>query len=348
MFPKSPDLERIVRDPTPRDRLIDGRVNLRLAFKAKVCRESYVFTRPFMVSPHVDDRFIRSLYRLVEDYFLRGANTHDDFENLIKAVNSKLKSLKVKPPPKIPRYDAKVIIPASALKGVVRSRIEYKLSPKISCYCVEEQKMPPKNLYKRHLTFWGKEIDKPRGSCSFVKKEEKEKEEEESRKVCIVCDLFGSPGLASRIYFSDLEMVSGKVTRLQDLGIEVIAPQSEFKSTVNIINCDLIDLGLLFLGLELYSGSPILLGAYKYRYNPSAGGLKYRGNFIFGALRFQLEDFSEILTNRLASLLKERLGEVKGGRRISREDLIKAARLELEDKLRENVFFDRGVIKVEC
>lgn len=335
---RSPNLERILKIPTSRDQLIDERINLMLTFKAKVCRGSYAFTGSFMEGLHINDRFIKLLYQVIEEY-LKRPYQNQGFQKLVSEVDLKLKSLvKMKPSHKLSRYDMRVVIPASAVKGAVRSRIEYKLSPKVSCYSVEQEKLPPKNFYERHLKFWGDDVVNPRGSCNFIS----------DGKVCMVCDLFGAPGLASRIYFSDLEMISGNVIKLQDLNVEVVAPNSEFKSTINIINCDLVDLGLLFLGLELYSKSPILLCAYKYRYNPHAGGSKYKGQFIFGAFRFQLETFSEVLTNMLANLLRKRLDVAKEYHEVSREDLIKAARLELEHRLGNDVSFDRGVIKIEC
>lgn len=335
---RSPSTKRVLREPTPRDLLLNERFNLKLTLRAKVCPKSYVFTGSFVEKLRVDDRLVRSVYRVIEEY-LKRPSIDVELQKLVSEVDFKLKSsIKLGPSRVLPRYDAKIVIPASAIKGAIRSRIEYKLSPEVSCYSVEQQKLKPMKFYERHLKFWGADVIKSRGSCNFA----------EDGKVCVVCDLFGSPSLASRIYFSDLEMTSGSVIRLQDLNVEVVAPASEFKSTVSIVNCDFLDLGLLFLGLELYSGSPILLCAYKYRYNPHAGGSKYKGQFIFGTLRFHLEAFSEVLTNKLADLLRKKLDTIKEGREVSKGDLIKVAKLELERQLKDHVFFDRGVMKIEC
>ena len=178
---------------------------------------------------------------------------------------------------------------------------------------------------ERHLSFWGEDVTLPREICN-------------PPLVCIVCDLFGSRNLSSRVFFSDAIMFQGEVEKLADLRIEAVKPGSKFNLSVTVQNANLLDLGLLFLGLELFSSSPILLGFYKYRFNEKAGGNLYRGRYYFGLLDISLDSFS--FPSIHYTPLPENISEMTDP-----STLIKIARSELEHKIGNFVKIEKGSIK---
>lgn len=188
----------------------------------------------------------------------------------------------------IPHINNRYFIPGSTIKGAVRSRVEYKLMPKnnecYSCYRIEEDFDPRYAI--NHIRFWGEKVTIPRGMCNAIKYDN----------VCIVCDMFGAPGLSSLVNFSDAIMLEGDIERLNELNIDAIKPNSRFTLEISCFNIDYIRLGLLFLGLELFSNSPIILGMYKYRFNPNLGKL-FRDKYAIGLLRFKLEEVIDSNSN---------------------------------------------------
>jgi hypothetical protein len=134
------------------------------------------------------------------------------------------------------------------------------------------------------MIFWTEEVLLNRQSCKY--------DEEKSPNVCIVCDMFGAPGLSSRYFFSDLILEKGDVEILKEMnGIEAAKPNSVFSGEVIGINANFVELGILFTGLELYSDIPVLIGAFKYQYIPKLKKSLFRNKFEFGTVKFELVDF---------------------------------------------------------
>lgn len=180
------------------------------------------------------------------------------------------------------------IIPGSALKGVIRSRLEYRFKPfkvdddyySYSCFSVSGLYA---GLSQNHQNFWGADTLLERTTCRY--------KEEESENVCILCDMFGTSGLASRYFFSDLKLKEGEVEKLKEKGdIEAIKPNSIFIGEIFGLNSNFVELGILFEGLELYSDIPVLIGSYKYQHIPKIGKKLFR-NGIFGAVKFRIIDY---------------------------------------------------------
>lgn len=197
-------------------------------------------------------------------------------------VKGGISSGAVKAPP-LYGVDKHYYIPASSIKGALRSRLEYKFKPKMvgdqliamACYAVQGPYRPG----MPHLRFWGDDAGYQReGPCNVAVEDE----------VCIVCDLFGAPSLSSRLTFSDLRMVSGELRDIKDLKMKVYEPRCEFSLNVSALNVNWVDLGLLFTSMELKSGSPILIGAKKYLYNRLVGNL-YANKYSFGMLKLDLK-----------------------------------------------------------
>ena len=306
------------RDFTPRNEIIPGRFNIILDFKAVVPENSYVFVGGMS---HEIGTWLSSIEGKIYEHV---KNLRPIDEKTIKDVFSELFSRPRYTVTQFLRYNKTYAIPGSSLKGAIRSRIEYKLKPfkvgadyrSFSCYIVQE------HLSRKthgHIEFWGKDVVYSRDTCS-------------PPKVCSVCDLFGCPSLSSRVHISDALMVAGDVEYIKELNREAATPNSEFRLSVSILNSDLLDLGLLFLGMEVFTSTPILIGAFKYRFNKKVGLEKLRNKYFAGLLKFELLSFKNLFGD-FPSNIDNNL------------TLIKIAREELLKKYDENyIDFQRGVL----
>lgn len=294
------------KSPTPRDRILDNRFNIKLEFEGTIPEDSYLFTGASV--ERIETGKITTLYNL-SDRYIEGRVDERWLMNKVRDLTL----VKLRPSRKPPKINEKVIIPASSVRGAIRSRIEYKLSPKYSCYSVEDRRPKMREFYKRHVMVWGEDVIKPRGSCNV-------------KEVCPVCDLFGIAGLASRANFSDMVMYKGDLRPL-DLGITAIAPSSKFKLEVTCLNADYLDIGLILLGFEIFTGSPVLMCAYKYRFHPKLNGMPYKGKYVFGKVKFALTSFEEIFTDKLRGLTLDQLKSK------AREEL---------DKLGQDIYIEKG------
>lgn len=212
----------------------------------------------------------------------------ESYHNIVRRISeyTKIKTPKgIKEPPTV---DGKPYIPGSSIKGAVRSRLEYKFYPRMvkgelvsyACYVVQEDVVS--DVHDRHKRFWGVESTYARdGPCSIGDVEEGD--------VCIVCDLFGAPSLMSRIDFSDAVMIGTELESLIDIGIKAFRPGSSFDLFCSARNVNDTELGLLYLSLELFSGSPVIMGFRKYVNNPIVGR-PYHDKYYFGLIKFSLEE----------------------------------------------------------
>lgn len=176
-------------------------------------------------------------------------------------------------------------IPASSIKGNIRSRIELSLTSKDgksrSCFIRASPPMPMPKVGQhgwRHYEIWREVLAEDRRMCDHT----------DNRPVCLICDLFGTNGLSALINFSDFY---GKGVNPEPLDLEydnkVIAapPHSRFCGSIDFFNLKPHELGLLFIGMGLKDssrGRVVLLGRFKYR--------KSIANYKFGRICFQLEN----------------------------------------------------------
>lgn len=311
---------QIVREKyTPRDSLSKDRKDYLLKLDASVPENSYLISAGMPLTLHSREDIMREIRSLELD---KVANVNE----LIRDVESKVKRLSIKGRDinAFPKINGRYFIPGSTIKGAVRSRVEYKLMPKdgksLSCYIVEEDFNP--RFVKNHIQFWGEEVIIGRGRCNFMRDED----------VCLVCDMFGSPSLSSLIEFSDAYMIEGDVEVLKDLNsMEAARPNTKFELEIACHNFDYSRLGLLFLGLELYSKSPIIIGMFKYRFNPKLTNNLFRGRYAIGLLRFELKDVRD-----------------SSGSALDIDNILKDAKEALESsRWKEYISWDRGVISYQ-
>jgi len=305
-------------DFTLRDVIVPGRFNITLKFRAIVPSDSYVFvggmTRGLesWLSPLEKkiDEHINSLGPVDEEAIRR------TFGNLLRP--QRLDSVT-----QLLKYGQTYAIPGSSLKGAIRSRVEYKFKPfrvgagymSHSCYVIQDQfsRQAP-----NHTVFWGEDVTYLRDSCA-------------PPKVCVVCDLFGCPSLSSRIHFSDALMTSGQVQFISEVRREAALPNSEFKTDVTMLNADFSDLGLLFLGMELFTSSPILIGAFKYRFSKKIGQERLRNRYFAGSLKFELQSFKPLLGDFPTEIT-------------SCSTLVDMARKKLDEKYGNYIDIQKGVL----
>ncbi|MEM5853769.1 MAG: RAMP superfamily CRISPR-associated protein [Candidatus Aenigmatarchaeota archaeon] len=269
-------------DFTPRNEIVPGRFNIILEFRAMVPSDSYVFVGGMIKELGT---WFSTLQMRIDEHVKKLKPI--DEESIKKTFSDFIQTSRPTESTQFLRYGQTYAIPGSSLKGAIRSRIEYKLKPfkvgggyrSYSCYVVQEAFSRPA---KNHINFWGEDVTYARATCS-------------PPKVCAVCDLFGCPSLSSRIHFSDAIMTAGQVKYVSEVRREAALPNSEFKTNVSIFNSDLLDLGLLFLGMEIFTLSPALIGAFKYRFNKKLGQDKLGNRYFAGLLKFELQSFKPLL-----------------------------------------------------
>jgi len=174
----------------------------------------------------------------------------------------------------ITRYNDRIVIPGTSLKGAVRSRLEllfkavnYEVP---SCFRLAgpaRSSPAPKGTHGwRHQRIWPSSLENREPSCNVSATEYWE-----DIKVCIVCDMFGAPGLRSRVNFGNLEPISevgairvGVLIKNRPIFFEFVDKDSMFKGVISIEGLSLEELGLLSIAMRLLEDKPILIGRFKY------------------------------------------------------------------------------------
>ncbi len=305
---------------TPRDKLLPDRRIYILKLRAAIPNDSYLITASIPSQlPDINNDIKQIIKNLREKRFENDEMLYRELEKHVE----RLEDIKKRRERNLfPKINDKYVIPGSTLKGAIRSRIEYKLAQKDnkspSCYIIEDNFYP--QYAANHRKFWGKDVVISKPPCDIRK----------DNKVCIVCDMFGSPSLSSLVSFSDAYMSSGRIEKLNDLGYEAAAPGSTFDLKITCFNFDEVRLGLLLLGLEIYSNSPIIIGMFKYRYNKKFGRF-YKDKNI-GMLRFELKDMID-----------------HTGKEYNIEETIKKCKVKLEqdNSINQYIRWERGVILSE-
>lgn len=264
------------KDYTPRNKLLQGRMNYSLKFTADVDKKSYLLVARGFIFQQIN----KSKYIERVNTILSRQDWYDSLNNIVKELESEKKrreNVHVQI-----SYSKRPVIPGTTLKGMSRSRLEYKFSPKniagsriaYSCYAVQEYSQ---SVPTRHQKFWGIDNAIMREQCRF---------DDKNRKVCIVCDMFGTGSLGSRVSFSNALFPRESLTQNGTM----IKPGSRGELTVLLRNFNETELGLFLLSLEIFSGSPVIVGFYKYRYNPVVGIKSNAQVPYYGLVKFNLED----------------------------------------------------------
>lgn len=228
----------------------------------------------------------------------------------------------------------KLVVPGSSVKGNVRSRLELSFIPKdgsVRCCLIKATEEPlkppaPGRHGWRHFRIWEQALKfKREQACDYTKGEKEG--------VCLICDIFGTAGLAGLVEFGDLVGEGAELERV-DLPtgekLEAAKPGSTFAGRVSFRNLKAWELGLLLYGMGLRDsrlGRPVLFGKVKYR----------RYDRVFGVVRYEvaaleLAPFSQPL--EAGGVRAEPCSRVEGEALDGLvQALVGAARAELKDEL---------------
>lgn len=252
---------RIIRKPpTPRDgSLISNRITGFLELELKVKEPITIHGRLSSIIPSSSLlKFLNrySVLRLLK-YLRTSGSIRKDWLINLESIFPRYYALRGKQTREF------IIIPGSLIKGFARSRLELLAKPDdknnvMSCFTSYtwsgRAALPSEKGYIHQQIFPNaKEF---RSSCK-------------KSRVCIVCDIFGAPGLASRISFIDLYLSTGKViiSKLCNKDCEVALPNTVFRGWLLFEYLLPEELGLVLLALGIKSLSKskeVLLGKYRY------------------------------------------------------------------------------------
>ena len=216
------------------------------------------------------------------------------------------------------RYSGKVVIPGSSLKGCIRSRLELLAVSKDDtthfCFRVSDlpRNFPPQRGQHgwRHYEMW-KPAPKER-RYSTEGREECDTTRGDYR-VCATCDLFGAPGLASRILFENFyaqkyELLEMELDYYEK--VEAIKPGSIFEGRIVFKNLRPYELGLIFIGLgasKTGEFKSILLGKSKYRRRRVVSCLQDKSlvgkEIVFGLVKFRIKAI--LVNNQIYSIQED-------------------------------------------
>ncbi len=200
------------------------------------------------------------------------------------------------------RYGGKLCIPGSSIKGLIRSRLELLAKPINnsieSCFRVPSPPIttkPPKGVHGwRHVRIWW---DAPaqdrRPTCNPL--------QEGYIELCVVCNIFGAPGVASRVFFSNACCTSDvkTVKKVLDYGecLELVPPNTVFKGSFSFRGLRLEELGLILIGAgarEDGGFNEVLMGKSKYRLRRLGGKSIELGRVLFSINAFRFRKYLEL------------------------------------------------------
>jgi len=215
------------------------------------------------------------------------------------------------------------VIPGSSFKGCVRSRLELlfhsvdNIVP--SCFIrsghIPKVPIPQKAHGWRHYKIWNDVITENRGNACDATKAEYFKDIE----LCIICDIFGTSGIASRVCFSNLiPRNKDCLVRLHlDFGEKIFAFKKDtvFDGEITFLGLNLVELGLIFIGLNVHNNKPILIGKSKYRKRMVNNRSKeYFGRLKINIDRIEFARYSDtaLIKNVLGNLFDEKRHLIEG------------------------------------
>jgi len=216
------------------------------------------------------------------------------------------------------RMGGRIAIPGSTLKGVVRSRLEMLL--KDSCFIRGRgplRELPQKGTHGwRHARIWKESVMKERKrTCDLSGRGVVAKVA-----ICPVCDLLGTAGLVSRVYFGNFYMAKGNTERIEleyEEKIVAVTPKSEFTGEIALQGITIEELGLILIGLRVLEKKPILVGKHKYKKVRDSQGRE----LWFGRVFASVEEIT--LSDLSLQYIKEQNLGLKDYRRIKGDDLEK-------------------------
>lgn len=238
---------------TPRDEGIPTRVEMNL----EVVSDYLHVGQGRVVMPRKE---VENPGQIIEAFLMGDTRVYSVVDDLFLEFNA------------FPRVGDRVVIPGSTIKGAVRTRLE--MSVPNSCYIVDR---PGVSKSQKYVSIF--KPDPNRRSDNYARGIAVN-----GNRVCPVCDLMGSPGLGSRVSFSDMVMVSGRlgVARVENQDYELALKGSRF-SGFFLVNVTRSEIGAILYGLGIrcdagkVNSRTILLGRFKFQ-RPEFGRVKFTAN----------------------------------------------------------------------
>ena len=208
------------------------------------------------------------------------------------------------------RYADKPCMPGSTLKGLMRARLELLTiahdGEVESCFRQASRWLPKPPHGVRHAKIWGNSVLEDRGpGCDATR----------SYMVCKVCDIFGAPGLASRVYPGNF--CGGSLVRLElDHGERIVAlePGGVLDGEISFSHLKPWELGAVLVAMGADREGDfvkILVGKNKYRARRLVSGDRIRfGVAFFRLLEARLSGPEDIVEGAVG--IKEAEAVVRG------------------------------------
>ena len=257
----------IVRGKAAKRDVALGRIYATIEIEAKT--ETPIHIGSGKEAPKVrNPKLLQAIQREIDRYTRNQATLEEVIRNLEKL------DIDIEIISQTQRYGDTPAIPGTSLKGAVRSRLEllFKTVDNQVYSCFRHSSNAPAPAKKgthgwRHQRIW-KTAQDYRGSPCTVK----EYEYFEDIQVCTVCNIFGAPGLKSRIYFGNLTAEEAETVVLEIKVKDNIIAVHEFIDRGATLNGEIIvrgleleELGLVAIASNMNKDKPILIGRYKYR-----------------------------------------------------------------------------------
>ena len=179
-------------------------------------------------------------------------------------------------------YGDSICIPGSTIKGLLRSRLELTPSKdRKAVSCMHTITQPITELPKpgthgwRHARVWSNVIAENRGEpCDPASTQD--------YTICVVCDLFGAPGVVGRVMPSNFCCSRDAYEKL-DLPygekVYAIKPNTVLRGFIHFSSLRVEELGVLLISMGITRGRtegvPLLIGKHKYAY-------RNMGKAVFG------------------------------------------------------------------
>jgi len=170
-------------------------------------------------------------------------------------------------------YGGRVCVPGSTIKGLLRSRLELCPSQggeSLACLLTESpplRSLPPPGQHGwRHARIWWPSVAEDRGPrCNPIAFGD--------YSLCIVCNLFGAPGVVGRVAPSNF-CCEASCCEPRDLPygerVYAIKPGSTLRGCIHFNSLTLEELGLLLIAMGITAqstvGVEVLIGKHKYAY----------------------------------------------------------------------------------
>jgi len=249
-----PRMQVIRGDPRPRD-LLQGLTGS-LDIKVRVDRPVHIGTGE-RYAPSLD------IKQFLNDVRATPSSTVEDELKKLQKLATSIEVRREVLPIFSTSSERRPTIPGSSLKGAVRSRLELTFKGREgkvpSCFSVVGG--PPIQAQRgshgwRHQAIYPSSLEDRGPPCDFLR----------FGTVCKVCDIFGAPGLSSRVHFPTLIFDRRPSIFKTSAGdVEVIPKGSEAEGKITFINMEPEELGLVLIGMG--NMRPLLLGFGKYKFH---------------------------------------------------------------------------------